>query len=179
MFTDYFDYSFFLVWTIIDLILVLYIHLRINKVLGKDRQILPFINKTFKLMNYVVGFFVLFFVVIGLIDIISHNQNIIVLLWPLLFLLIYYIFYKKINGFNYNDKGVVIPTIWETFWGFEPIKWENINKVEIDKDINQSLYGFYIHTISVKKPIRCWIERKNLDEIKNLFTKYNVEVIRI
>ncbi|MFH1051146.1 MAG: hypothetical protein V1779_09505 [bacterium] len=179
MFTDYFDYSFFPVESVLVLLIILYIHLRINKVLGKERKILPFVNKTFKLMNYVVAFFVLFFIVIAFIDIIYYSQTIFVIFGPFLLWLTYYIFYKKINGFNYNDKGIVIPTIWETFWGFEPIKWENIKKVEIDKDISQSLYGFYIHTKSIKMPIRCWIERKNLDEIKNLFSKYNVDIVSL
>jgi len=174
MFTDYFDYTFFLIWSIIHLIIVLYIHIRIKKVLGKDRKILSSVNKTFKYVNYVVAFFILFFAIVGLIDVIYYGQNIIAIVWVALAWFAYYIFYKKINGFNYNDKGLVIPTFWETVWGFEAIKWENITKVVIDKDISQSLHGLYIHTKSVKKPIRCWVERKNLEEIRNLFSEYKV-----
>ena len=175
----FFNYSFFLVESIIVFLLVLYIHLRINKVLGKDRQILPFVNKTLKYLNYVVVFFVLFFIVIAIIDVIYNGQTIFVVFWPFLLWISYYIFYKKINGFNYNDKGIVIPTFWNTILGFEPIKWGNINKVEIDKDIHQNFWGFNIFLTSMKKPVRCWIERKNLDEIKNLFSKYNVDVVSL
>ena len=179
MFTDFFDYTFFPVESAIVLLVVLYIHLRIQKVLGKERKILPFVDKTFRYMNYVVAFLVLFFVVFALIDIIYNGQSIFVVFWPILLWLTYYIFYKKINGFNYNDIGIVIPTFWDTIWGFEPIKWENIIKVEIDRDIHQNFWGFYIFLESVKKPIRCWVERKNLNEIKGLFSKYNVEVITL
>ena len=65
MFTDFFDYNLFLVESLLVLIIVLYIHLRIIRVLGKDRKILPFISKTFKYLNYVVGFFVSFFITIS------------------------------------------------------------------------------------------------------------------
>jgi|GEM_PF-3046879 len=176
MFTDYFDYSFFLIWSITDLLIVVYIHIRINKVLGKERKILPFVNKTFKYLNIVVAFFVLFFVAMAINDVINYNQNILVIFWSLIAWLAFYIFYKKINGFNYNEKGIVIPTFWNTFLGFEAIIWDKIERVEFDRDIKQNIYGFNIYIKSINKPIRCWIERKNMNEIKDLFLNNNIQL---
>jgi hypothetical protein len=176
MLTDYFDYTFFLAESIFIMLIVLYIHLRINKVLGKERNILPFVNKTFKFLNYIVGSLAIFFITMAIIDVLYYKQTIFVIFLPLLMWLTFYVFYKKINGFNYNDIGIVIPTYWNTFFGFEAIKWVDIVKLQIDKDIQQSIYGFNIFVKSFKQPLRCWIERKNLDELKGLFQKYSVEI---
>ncbi|MFC2131609.1 hypothetical protein ACFLSQ_09265 [Bacteroidota bacterium] len=167
-----FYYQFFLESIVVS-IYVFYLRHRIKKVLGESIYILSFVNKTFRYLNIVLLFFLSFFILFGIIGVVSGDINIIAVSGPVLFYISFVMLHKKANGFNFNDTGIVIPTVWDMMFISSPLRWSDIDNVKWDKDINQTIYGFYIYS-STFKPLRLWVERKNMDEMKGLFDKYNV-----
>lgn len=168
------NYFFLIIWTIPEFIYLFYINRKAKHILGTPYSRLPFMNKTFNNIRYVVLAFTLLVLFSAVVKIIN-GANTWIIIYPIIFYLTYNIFYTKLNQFNYNDNGIILfPSMNSNTMCIEALKWDSITKLAVDKDINQKVYGFWIYTQSLKNPGRFWVDRKYINQVIELFKKYNV-----
>jgi hypothetical protein len=169
-------YHLFLVVAFIELLYALLIYLNVKKALGRGKvKRLPFVNKFYNYLKIVFLMIIGFLVIVGLINILKGLSGFYILAGPLLAYFAFLVLERYSNYFNYNDDGFVVPSVMNGFIGIEGLKWRDVECVKWDSDIGQRSYGFYVYSKTFK-PIRLWIERKYIDELKELFGKYNIQI---